>query len=81
MKKIKRLDGIVRLTPAEIAERDARAQHWMNQRKIERVWEGCVRWHSRQKADREALTTVLSSIDMPELSEPWSTYSLNVTVL
>lgn len=36
------------LTAAEKAERDARAQHWMNQRKIERVAEGAARhgWFS-----------------------------------
>jgi hypothetical protein len=32
-----RMDGLCNLTDAEKAERDARAQHWMNQRKIERV--------------------------------------------
>lgn len=44
----KRMDGIVKLTPLEIAERDARAQHWMNQRKIERVWQACVRARYRK---------------------------------
>jgi len=39
----KRLDGIGKLTPAQKAERDARAQYWMNQRKIERVAEAAER--------------------------------------
>lgn len=37
------MDGIGRLTKAEKLERDARAQYWMNQRKIERVAEGAYR--------------------------------------
>lgn len=44
----KRLDGVVRLTKKEKLERDARAQYWMNQRKIERVAEGAAKhgWHT-----------------------------------
>jgi hypothetical protein len=39
----KRVDGVGRLTKAQKLERDARAQYWMNQRKIERVAEGAFR--------------------------------------
>lgn len=39
----KRVDGVGRLTKKEKLERDARAQYWMNQRKIERVAEGAFR--------------------------------------
>lgn len=50
----KRMDGITHLTPEEKAERDARAQKWMNNRKIERVWEGCQR--ARYRAEALALS-------------------------
>jgi len=43
MAKPKRLDGITHLTAEQKAERDARAQYWMNQRKIERVAEAAYK--------------------------------------
>lgn len=48
MGKPKRIDGVGYLTKEQKAERDARAQYWMNQRKIERVAEGAARhgWYS-----------------------------------
>lgn len=33
-----------KLSKNEKDQRDARAQKWMNNRKIERVWAACVRW-------------------------------------
>ncbi len=43
-----RIDGVGRLSQKEKDERDARAQRWMNQRKIERVAEAAERtgWFS-----------------------------------
>jgi len=43
MSKKKRLDGITKLSKEEAKNRDAQAQYWMNQRKIERVAEGAAR--------------------------------------
>ena len=55
MAKAKRLDGITHLTAKEKAERDARAQYWMNQRKIERVAEAAARsgWYTLRGQDIE----------------------------
>jgi hypothetical protein len=39
----KRIDGLHKLTAEQKAERDARAQYWMNQRKIVRVAEVSAR--------------------------------------
>lgn len=56
-RKSKRVDGLGKLTKAEKDERDARAQYWMNQRKIERVAEAAARhgWTTIRAADLEDL--------------------------